>query len=182
MKITFTGKQQSLTPVQERKLATRFAKLSKMIERRGERDAQMVLNTERHLHHAEIRVHYYDHPLVGAGSATDQFTAMMDAVEKLEKQVVKLRARWRDTKRTAEGKNEAPSAPSATAKVKAKAPEPRKKVARAAAKPNGKPMTAAEAMLMMDEEQDYLVFSDSETQKKSVLVRRRDGGIDVVEP
>ncbi len=181
MKITFTGKQQNLTPVQERKLATRFAKLSKMIERRGEKDAQMVLNAERHLHHAEVRVNYYDHPLVGVGSATDQFTAMMEAVEKLEKQVVKLRARWRDTKRTAEGK-EAPLEPVPAAKVKAKAPEPRKKVARAAAKPNGKPMTAAEAMLMMEEEQDYLVFSDSETQKKSVLVRRRDGGIDVVEP
>lgn len=182
MKITFTGKQQKLTPVQERKLATRFAKLSKMIERRGEKDAQMVLSSERHLQNAEVRVNYYDHPLVGLGSATDQFTAMMEAVEKLEKQVVKLRAKWRDTKRTADGKTIVPAAPVSAGKPKPKAKEPQKKVARPAAMPNGKPMTAAEAMLLMDEEQDYLVFSDSETQKKSVLIRRRDGRIDVVEP
>lgn len=183
MKITFTGRQQKLTPDQERKLATRFAKLSKMIERRGEKDAQIVLSAERHLQNAEVRVNYYDHPLVGLGAATDQFTAMIDAVEKLEKQVVKLRTKWRDTKRTGEAKKELP-AERAAAKVKAKgkAKEPQKKVVRPAAKPNGKPMTAAEAILTMDDEQDYLVFSDAETQKKSVLVRRRDGRIEVVEP
>ena len=182
MKITFTGKQQKLSPAQERKLATRFAKLSKMIERRGEKDAHVVLNSERHLHHAEVRVNYYDHPLMGVGSATDQFTAMTEAVDKLEKQVVKLLDRRRDTTRTADGKMEAPVLSAVPEKVKAKVKAPQKKVVRPAAKPNGKPMTAAEALLMMDEEQDYLVYSDAETQKKSVLVRRRDGRVDVVEP
>lgn len=184
MKITFTGKQQRLSPAQERKLATRFAKLSKMIERRGEKEAHIVLVSERHLHHAEVRVNYYDHPLVGVGSATDQYTAMTEAVEKLEKQVLKLLARRRDAFRTADGKMETPAAAAAAQKpkVKAKVKAPQKKIVRPAAKPNGKPMTAAEAMLLLDEEHDYLVYSDAETQKKAVLVRRRDGRIDVVEP
>lgn len=182
MKITFTGKQQKLSPAQERKLATRFAKLSKMIERRGEKDAHVVLSSERHLHYAEVRVNYYDHPLVGVGSATDQFTAMTEAVDKLEKQVVKLLAKRRDTFRTSDGKMEAPVLSAVTEKVKVKVKAPQKKIVRPAAKPNGKPMTAAEALLLMDEEQDYLVYSDAETQKKAVLVRRRDGRIDVVEP
>ena len=37
MNITFTGKQDTLTPSQERKLATQFAKLSKLLEKRGEK-------------------------------------------------------------------------------------------------------------------------------------------------
>ena len=37
MRITFTGKQDPLSPTQERKLATAFARLSKLIERKGEK-------------------------------------------------------------------------------------------------------------------------------------------------
>jgi putative sigma-54 modulation protein len=179
MKITFTGKQEPMTAAQERKLATRFGKLSKLIERRGEKDAHVVLSQERHLHRTEVRVNFYDHPLVGIGAAPDQFASIVEAVDKLEKQTVKLLERKRDTKRSgnAKGPVEAPPAP---ARVKPR--EPNRKVARPAAKPNGKPMTAAEALLAMEEEQDYMVYHDAETQRKSVLVRRRDGSVDVVEP
>jgi putative sigma-54 modulation protein len=196
MKVTFTGKQEKLTGSQERKLATRFAKLSKMLERRGEKDAKVVLGSERHLHHAEVTVQYYDHSLVGAGSDPDQFAAMMDAVEKLEKQVLRTRNKWRDTKReyprrevesaAAEaGSSAVPAAPQRPAGKRPPAAKAGKTgpPAPGRARPaNGKPMTADEAMLAMDESQDYMVFRDADTNKMNVLVRRRDGGLDLVEP
>jgi hypothetical protein len=42
-------------------------------------------------------------------------------------------------------------------------------------------MTLDEAILVMDKSRDYLVYRDAETDKVSVLVRRRDGNFDLVE-
>ena len=44
-----------------------------------------------------------------------------------------------------------------------------------------KPMTLDEAILEMDARRNYLVYRDSETDRVSVLVRRRDGHFDLIE-
>ena len=44
-----------------------------------------------------------------------------------------------------------------------------------------KPMTVEEAVLEMDKTRDYLVYRDAQTDKVSVLLRRRDGHFDLVE-
>lgn len=188
MKITFTGKQDKLNPSQERKLAMAFARLSKLLERRGEKEAQVILGVQRHLQHAEVRVNFYDHTLVGAGSAADQFTATMDAVDKVEKQALKNREKWRDTKRDGTIRTKAAvvaePAPAAKATKTAKAKPVKSKpakVVKASAKSNGKPMTVEEAMIAMEADQDYVVYRDSDTDKVSVLIRRRDGKVDLVE-
>ena len=50
-------------------------------------------------HKAEATVNYYNHQLVGVGSNADLFTAIHLAAEKLEKQCLKARTKWRDAKR-----------------------------------------------------------------------------------
>jgi putative sigma-54 modulation protein len=202
MKITFTGKQEKLTPKQERKLAMQFGKLSKLLEQRGEKEAQVKLGNERHQQLAEVRLNYYDQALVGAGSASDQFTALMEAVEKIQKQALKIRTKFRDLKReTPQRVAKTDVAPDALTepvlkgarKSKAKivlgaepAMEPPSgdrpaRVIRAGARSNGKPMTIDEAMLAMDEKRDYLVYRDAATEAVRVLVRRRDGRVDLIE-
>ena len=42
-------------------------------------------------------------------------------------------------------------------------------------------MTLDEALMQMDKKRDYLVYRDAETDRVSVLVRRRDGHFDLVE-
>jgi putative sigma-54 modulation protein len=42
-------------------------------------------------------------------------------------------------------------------------------------------MTLDEAVMEMDKSRDYLVYRDAETDRVSVLVRRRDGHFDLVE-
>ena len=42
-------------------------------------------------------------------------------------------------------------------------------------------MTLDEAILEMDKTRDYLVYRDAETDRVTVLVRRRDGHFDLVE-
>ncbi|MFZ5927100.1 MAG: ribosome hibernation promotion factor [Acidobacteriota bacterium] len=201
MKITFTGKQDKLTPSQERKLAMAFARLSKLLERRGEKGAQVILTEERHLRHAEVRVNFYDNALFGKGSAPDQFTAIMDAVEKVEKQAQRLLGKRRELKRSTSPRKEPalaaemagslPEAPAARKGKKAKRQageeaeeaEPLRpaRVVRSWARVNGKPMTLEEAMLAMEDGRDYLLYRDADTDRPHILIRRSDGAVDLVE-
>ena len=99
MKITYTGIKQELSPKLQAKLDGKFAKVSKLLEKRGELEAHVVVTTVRHLHKAEISIPFYEHQLIGLGSDADVFTALCEALEKLETQAVKNRGKWREKHR-----------------------------------------------------------------------------------
>src|SRR5258708_6770955 len=102
MKVSYRGIEKELPPKLQEKLDGKFAKLSKLLEKRGEKEAHVVLTTERHLHNAEITLNFYDHQLVGIGSDADLFAALTGAIEKLETQALRLRTKWRDKARRAD--------------------------------------------------------------------------------
>jgi putative sigma-54 modulation protein len=196
MKISYTGKSESIPPRQRTKLEARLQKLSKVVEQRGEKEAHVVLTQQRFLHKVEITMHAWDHALVGIATNGDPAVAAHDAFEHLEKQLLKLRTRWRDTKRVrdkeAEGEKASaslqPAAPVAAASKKAKPAKvihaketARKRVFRVNHSDGSKPMTLEEAMLEMEASQDYLVYRDAQTGRVTVLLRRSDGHFDLVE-
>jgi putative sigma-54 modulation protein len=183
MKITYTGRQVELAPAQLKKLEGRFAKIGKLLDGKRECEGHVILSLERHLHHAEVTVNYFNHQLVGLGSSTDLFTAIHSAAEKLEKQALKARTKWRDTKRTPrkgseEAETEAGPAPATEPEPEAEA---ERRVYRVNHHQRRKPMTLDEAILEMDKNRDYLVYRDAETDRVSVLLRRRDGDFDLIE-
>jgi ribosome hibernation promoting factor len=178
MKITYTGRQVELAPAQLKKIEARFAKLGKLLDGKEEREAHVILSTERHRHTVEVTVHYHDHPLAGAGSNADLFTALHSAIEKLEKQAIKVRAKWRDTKRTPR-KTQAAAAVSAVKELDRA--EGEKQIFRVNHHERRKPMTLDEAVLEMESGSDYLVYRDAGTERVAVLLRRRDGHFDLVE-
>jgi len=193
MKISYTGKLEAIPAKQRAKLDAKLQKLSKMLERRGEKEAHIVLTQERFLHKAEITVNAMDRALVGIATDADLSVAAHAAFDKLEKQVLNLRARWRDTKRVrdkeADGAKASASlhpvaAPSkkvqASAAVAAKK-SGRKQVFRVNHSDGSKPMTLEEAMLEMEASQDYLVYRDAQTDRLTVLMRRPDGHFDLIE-
>jgi putative sigma-54 modulation protein len=183
MKITYTGRQVELAPAQFKKLEAQFAKLGKLLDGKQQSDAHVVLSLERHLHHAEVTVNYYNHALVGIGSNADLFTAIHSASEKLEKQLLKARTKWRDSKRaprkgtaaTAEPASPEPEAESETES------EPARRIFKVNHHEKRKPMTLEEALLEMEKDRSYLVYRDAETDRVSVLLRRQDGHFDLVE-
>jgi putative sigma-54 modulation protein len=177
MKITYTGRQVELAPAHLKKLEARFVKIGKLLDGRRECEAHVILRLERHLHHAEATINYYGHQLAGLGSSGDLFTAIHSAAEKLEKQCVKARTKWRDAKRTPH---------KAAPEVEVERPTPsdgdsEHRVYRVNHHEKRKPMTVEEAILEMDASRNYMVYRDAETDKVSVLVRRRDGHFDLVE-
>ncbi len=101
MKVTYTGRDVDLSPAQSDKLTAEFEKVGKLLDNgMGEAGAHVVLSHERHLNNVEITVPYHNHELIGEGSDTDLFSAIHAAVGKLEKQALRVREKWRDSKRT----------------------------------------------------------------------------------
>jgi|SRR5579863_3486913 len=100
MKVTYTGRHLDLSPAQSGKLTAEFEKVGKLLDNgMGEAGAHVVLSHERHLNNVEITVPYHNHELVGEGSDPDLFSAIHAAVDKLEKQALRVREKWRDSKR-----------------------------------------------------------------------------------
>ena len=197
MNISYTGKYEALPPKQRAKLEAKLQKLSKMLERRGDQEAHVILTQERFLHKVEITANAWDHAMVGVGSNTDVVVAANEAVDKLEKQLLKIRAKWRDTKRHKD--KETPvkgSAAAAQPAARAKSAKSvgaarksgvagknsdRKKVFRVTQSDGNKPMTLEEAMLEMEASLDYMVYRDAQTDRVTVLMRRADGHFDLIE-
>ena len=184
MKITYTGRQVELLPAQLKKLEGQFSKIGKLLDGKRECEAHVILSLERRTHQAEATVHYFNHQLVGLGSSGDLFTAIHAAAEKLEKQAVKARTKWRDTKRTPR-KEEVAAEPEPAASPEEVDGEaeavPAPKVYRVNHYQKSKPMTLEEALMAMEKDRDYLVYRDAESDRMCVLLRRRDGDFDLVE-
>jgi putative sigma-54 modulation protein len=192
MKVSYRGVQKELPPKLQEKLDAKFAKLSKLLERRGEKEAHVVVTMERHLHKTEVTVPFYDHEFVGLGADTDLFTSMSQALDKLETQAVKTRNKWRekrrDNKEDAIAKEpvampaaKAPAKPVAKPNAKAESKQPR--VFAINHHDRRKPMTLEEALIELDSDTslNYMVYRDADKQCVSVLVRRQDGHFDLIE-
>ena len=185
MNISYKGVKQELPPKFQEKLDAKFAKLSKLLDKRGEKEAHVIVTSERHLHHAEVTVQYYDHQLVGIGSDADLFTALSAALDKIETQAHKQSEKWREKKR----RKEAPvkGEPQLVGVVATSGVSPAEdgavaqRIYRVNHHENRKPMTLEEALLEMEGDRDYLVYRDADKQCVSVLVRRRDGHFDLIE-
>lgn len=198
MKLIVSGKTKEFTPEVQEKFSSRLAKLSKLIERRGEREAHVMHHMERHLHKVEVVMNLYDHQVAVNGSNSDLDIALTDAAGKLEKQVMKMRTKWRDTHRDAKGVRNAkevwtvepvvpvkpapaPKAAKAKANGRAAKAAPKPKIFRVNYDEDRKPMTIEEAILEMEEGHSYTVFRNSQANCLSVLVRRGDGHFDLIE-
>ncbi len=183
MKVTFTGNLDELVPAQRKKLDRKLAKLGKLVDGKEEKEAHVIVLSERQNHRAEITINFHNHALVGIGAAPDPLTALTSAIDKLEKQIQKLRTKWRDTKRAPEKSLRSVSAAeSETASEKEEFElVTERKVYRANHRADQKPLTLEEALLEMEDGRDYLVYRDADTDRLSVLLRRRDGNFDLVE-
>jgi len=185
MKVAYKGMPHSLPPKIQQKLDAKFAKLAKLLDGRGEREAHVIVTQERRMCCAEITVQFHDHKLVGKGSDMDLFTALSAGLEKLDAQAVKQRTKWRATHRRQDEGMRPPAEPALEASPSKESDPAAKRVFRVNGVGRRKPMTLDEALLEMDQNRDYLVYRDAdrdaESQGLSVLVRRRDGHFDLIE-
>jgi len=184
MNITYTGKQEHLHPTQKASLDAKLAKISKLLEEdgKGDKRAHFMLNQHKNEHRAGITINFLDHQLIGEHADADQFTAMNLALDKLEKQMLKVRDKRRDVKKNPREKG-APEADVAAGPGELEAQNiesnGRPRVYRVAPA-DSKPMTLEEALMVIDND-SYLVYRDANSDRLSVLLHRDDGHFDLVE-
>ncbi|MDP8991025.1 MAG: ribosome-associated translation inhibitor RaiA [Acidobacteriota bacterium] len=187
MKVSYKGIKDEIPVKLQQKLDAKFAKLSKLVDGRGEKQAHVVVSSERHLHKAEITLHSHNHQLVGNAADGDVFTAICGALDRIEKQAAKQGARWRDTRRRSEpikaatAKAEAPAAGTQKTSRKSAPSSSNQRVFRPDYHERRKPITLEEALLAMEDGRDYVAYRDADKQVTSILIRRRDGHYDLIE-
>jgi putative sigma-54 modulation protein len=173
MRIEFTGRQ---TEIPERLRALAERKLHKLARRlRGMTHARVMLGADKHRQVAEVTLHSRNLDLAATEVGTELRTALLAAIEKLERQALRRAERRRELKRR-------PAAP-----VAAVAPPPggdgRDVRVIRGRRSAVKPMTVEEAVLQMEGREDRpLVFRDADSEGVKVLYRRRDGNIGLIEP
>jgi putative sigma-54 modulation protein len=183
MNVSYRGIKKELSPKLQEKLDAKFAKISKLVEKRGEKEAHVVMSSENRMHRAEITMQLHGHPLVGIDSDADFFTALNGALDKLDQQVVKNCTKHRAKVRRSATVNGSKNGAAELVEVveASDGAKVSRKVYRVNHLDQRKPMTLEEALLEMTKEDDYMVYRDAEKECVSVLVRRRDGHFDLIE-
>ncbi len=171
MKIEFTGRQTEI-PSQVREVAERkLAKVAKVLPSLTR--AHVILTADKHRQIAEVSVHSRQLDLTAVEVSGNPRLSVAGAVDKLLRQAERQHAKRRLRK----------GARSPRLTVLAEPPgdgAPRVIRSRRTAV---KPMTLDEAALELDGQGDgVLVFRDAATERVTVLFRRKDGHLGLIEP
>jgi len=174
MRITLTGRHVEITPALGRLVEKKMARIERRFSTRAV-SGQVELWPEKFRRMAEVHVHARGgHMLKGRGVATSWDEALSQAVERVIQQGQTLKGKWEQRKREARP-------------VKRSIPEPQeasqtRRIVRARRYPV-RPMTVAEAAMSVPPAPDaFVVFRNTDTDAISVVFRRKDGDIGLIEP
>lgn len=174
MRLDITGRHVEISAPLRQLIDRRLAKLARLLNDSAI-SASVILTKEKYRHLAEIVVHARgDHILRGIGMGNAWPPSLREASEKLEQQAQKLKSKWTERKRRG----------SATRSVQSTPVEriPNRRVVRAS-RYAVKPMSVEDAALRVDAGADtFLVFRNADTDAVSILYRRRDGNLGLIEP
>jgi putative sigma-54 modulation protein len=105
MNVEYTGRQFEVTPVTRKQVETGLEKLEKILGSNFE--AHVILSLEKRRYIAEITVTVRNHPpIVGLAEGPDMTVAVGDALDRIERQAVKYKTRWKSKKRLARKRHE----------------------------------------------------------------------------
>jgi len=174
MKIEFTGRQTEV-PDEIRRIAERkLQKLGRLLP--AVTRAHVILAADKHRQVAEVSVHSRQLDLAAVEVTTNPRLSVAGAIDKLLRQAQRQRSKRRERKGAASPRLAAPGA--AERGGDGAAPQV-VRIRRAAVKP----MTLDEATLEMEGRREgVLVFRDAVTERVSVLFRRKDGNLGLIEP
>ena len=99
MNVHYTGRQVELNEAQKRRLEKRFDKVQRILGNRDQPEAHVIVSTERRRYFAEVTLNYRHHTLVVECAGADLFQVAQEAVEKIEKQIIRDKDRFREKKR-----------------------------------------------------------------------------------
>lgn len=177
MKVHITSRHEALTEG----LRTHIEDKIKRVERYlGKiKEAHVVLNFERKLHICEVTLSAKSLKLSAKASSHDMYQSIDVALQRLEKQAHKQKE-----KRVGRHRVESPKTMDSVTHALIAPPTEGEGVTVVRSKKYAvKPMTIEEAALQLSSSKDeFLVFSNAETDRTSVVYKRKDNQIGLIEP
>jgi ribosomal subunit interface protein len=185
MRVELTGRHVDITPPLRRTVDGGVKKLDRLLNDSAV-SAQIVLTREKNRLHVEVTLHVRDEKFLHAvGSSTAWATSLSQAIDKIAQQARRIKGKWRDRKRhgTRSGAaEETPGEAPAANAGRASRVRPRKPRMFQSSRQVIKPMSVADAVREVEERPDDLVvFRDVERGAISVLYRRPNGELTLVE-
>lgn len=182
MKFEYTGRHVEVTAALRRHVEEHFSKLDQIFDD-STASAHIIIEVEKNRHMGEVLLHWREHTLTARDVNADMYQALSRAISKIEKQAVKLKKKIIDRKQSAqplstlapdnggtEDGNDESFASGAGRIISAR---------RYAVKP----MTPEEAVIRLGEDSNqFILFRNSDTDRLSVLYKRKDGNFGLIQP
>ncbi len=177
MRFEYTGRHVEVTPGIRKHVEDHFGKLDHIFNG-TEASTHVIITVEKNRHIGELVVNWREHTLTSKEVNADMYMALTRAMDKLEKQALKLKKKIIERKQS--GRPTAAVAPTPDGQLDASPRPPRIINAR---RYSIKPMTAEEAALQLSTDPDqFVVFRDADTERVGVLYKRKDGNYGLIEP
>jgi putative sigma-54 modulation protein len=187
MRLELTGRHVDITPTLRRLVDTKLAKLERMLND-SVVSAQAVLTREKHRHRTDITLHARGEKFLhGVGDSGSWEASVSAAIEKITQQAHKIKGKWQERKRRGAGKGLPPSGEERVALRVTPAPRARRPRVQMphilrASRQAIKAMSVADAAREVQAAgEGVVVFRDVETASISVLYRRLNGELTLVE-
>jgi putative sigma-54 modulation protein len=184
MRLELTGRHYRLTPATRTLVERRVARTLRLLNDRAV-SAHVVLTSERAGIHVEVTLHARrERFLHGEATGPDLELALSAAADKIDQQARKLKGKSNGRKRRSAAAVFPPAemSPPAVARGGKAGSPPRRRIIRST-RYAVKPMSLEEAALEMDDGRDtFIVFRNSGTDTITVLFRRSDGYLGLIEP
>lgn len=178
----YTGRHVEVTEALRRHVEEHFSKLDQIFDDSTAR-AHIIIEVEKNRHMGEVLLHWREHTLTARDVNADMYQALSRAISKIEKQAVKLKKKIIDRKQSAqplstlapdnggiEDGNDDSAAP-----VTGRIISTRSYAV--------KPMTPEEAVIRLGEDANqFILFRNSDTDRLSVLYKRKDGNFGLIQP
>ncbi|HEV3316369.1 MAG TPA: ribosome-associated translation inhibitor RaiA [Candidatus Angelobacter sp.] len=202
MNVEYTGRQYETTPAIRKQIETGLEKIQKILG--SDFDTHAILSAEKHRYIAEITVTVRSHPpIVGLAESAEMSAAIGNALDRIDRQAVKYKTKWKSKKRLARKKYDKKSNGTATREEVAVAvavggsletsvpvtvhsfPNVVKftdaHVVKSADSVSFKPLSLEEAVKEAEfRDREVFVFRDLEGRVK-VLHRKKDGKMELIE-
>ncbi len=180
MKYEYTGRHINVTPALRSHVEEHFERINHLFDGNG-RSAHIIIEVEHGgKHRSEIIVKWRDQTLTATTSVADMYKSLTQTIDKIKKQALRSKDKIIDkhqrVKKVATVAAEKDDADATPAMASPEIVTTDSYVV--------KPMTAEEAVLQLnDEENQFLVFRNAEAKERvSVIYKRKDGNYGLIQP
>jgi putative sigma-54 modulation protein len=185
MRLDITGRHVDITPTLRQLIERRLDRVERLLNDSA-LSATVILTLEKYRHRTEIILHARGDKLMrGLGEGNAWNLSVRQAIEKVEQQAKKVKGKWSERKRS-DTRRRVPRTVRAADAIRlprAERSEPEVPRVIRATRYAIKPMSVDDAALRIEQgTESFIVFRNPESSVLSIVYRRKDGQLGLIEP